>query len=91
LIGALDDTVTGMSEPDFLVALPALRLAFSYFPPYEREEIGAAVLRRHGRDPAGASALVRERVDPGAFAAGRALEAGLTRMLGRFGLSGEDE
>ena len=39
ILTLLDDLVGGMGADDFLVALPALRQAFEYFPPREREMI----------------------------------------------------
>jgi hypothetical protein len=48
LIGVLDAVVGAMSDHDFLVAAPALRQAFHYFPPRERAAIGVLVGRLHG-------------------------------------------
>ena len=52
----LDDLVAAMADDDFLVALPALRQAFGYFPPRERETIAAQLLALHGGDGLGAVA-----------------------------------
>ncbi len=48
LLGVVDDVVTPMVRDDFLVAIPSLRLAFSYFPPREKEQIARKVLAVHG-------------------------------------------
>ncbi|QFU93238.1 DUF5682 family protein [Amycolatopsis sp. YIM 10] len=45
VLDVLDDLVSGMGDEDFLIALPALRQAFAYFPPYERRQLAAALRR----------------------------------------------
>ena len=52
-----------MTEDEFLVALPALRLAFSYFPPRERETIAATVLADRGVGGS-AKGITRLATDP---------------------------
>ncbi|MFC7617150.1 DUF5682 family protein [Actinokineospora soli] len=85
LLAALDDVVVAMAEHDFLVALPALRQAFEFFPPSEREAIAAGLLRRRGTTGS-ARALVRLRADPLAVAEGQAVEAAVDRALAKAGL-----
>ena len=60
VLPVLDDLVTAMTDRDLLVALPALRQAFGYFPPRERETIAGQVLRLHGVEDS-ARSLVRAR------------------------------
>lgn len=86
LVGAVDEAVTGLGREDFLIALPALRLAFSFFPPAEREEIAVLVLRHHGVDPSGARALLRMETGAAEVARGLELEARVSRLAARFGL-----
>jgi hypothetical protein len=83
VLDVLDDLVTAM--PDFLAGLPALRQAFAYFPPREREIIARRLLAR--RDLTGsARALLRTSADPLLIAEARALEEKAGRVLTREGL-----
>jgi len=83
VLDALDDLIVAM--PDFLVELPALRQAFEYFPPRERELIARRLLER--RDLAGsARALLRTTADPLLIAEAKTLEEKVSRMLTREGL-----
>lgn len=86
VLAVLDDLVTEM--PDFLAGLPALRQAFGYFPPREREIIARRLLAR--RDLTGsARTLLRTAVDPLLIAEARALEEKAGRVLIREGLLNE--
>ncbi|MBM7119330.1 DUF5682 family protein [Archangium primigenium] len=83
----LDEWLGAMSEEDFLVALPALRLAFGFFPPREKEAIARAVLPRHGREATEARALLRMDENPADVLAGAALDDEVRRVLRHFGLT----
>ncbi|MFE1411691.1 DUF5682 family protein [Streptomyces sp. NPDC058746] len=85
LIGVLDDLVRAMSEADFLAGLPALRQAFAYFPPRERERIAARLIERRGVHGS-ARALLRVTADPLVIARARKLEDQVERTLDRYGL-----
>jgi hypothetical protein len=85
LLAVLDEIVGALSDEDFLVALPALRQAFEFFPPRERELIATAVLRLRGASGS-ARSLLRTGVDPLVAAQGAALEAAVTRALITSGL-----
>jgi hypothetical protein len=86
LVGVLDELISDMTEDEFLVALPALRLAFSYFPPRERETIAATVLRH--RDVGGnARSLTRIDVDPVVVAEAMAVERRVDALLVKGGLA----
>ena len=54
----IDEVIAALPEHDFLVALPSLRLAFTYFPPRERAVIAERVLRKRGVQ-GGVQALLR--------------------------------
>jgi hypothetical protein len=83
VLDVLDDLITSM--PDFLVGLPALRQAFGYFPPRERQQIARRLLER--RDLTGsARALLRTTADPLLIAEAQALEEKASRMLTKEGL-----
>jgi hypothetical protein len=85
LLAALDGIFAAMTEHDFLVALPALRQAFEFFPPAERESIAAGLLRRRALTGS-ARSLLRLRADPVAVAEGRAVEEAVDRALAKAGL-----
>lgn len=83
LLDALDDLVVAM--PDFLEGLPALRQAFAYFPPRERELIARRLLDRR-RLAGSARTLLRTTADPLLLAEAAALEEKVGRVLAREGL-----
>ncbi|MFG2039579.1 DUF5682 family protein [Dactylosporangium sp. NPDC048998] len=86
VLDLLDELVTGMGDEDFLIALPALRQAFAYFPPRERETIAGHVLARRGRPGSGRALLRRPAVDPQLQARAAALESRVDAALAREGL-----
>ncbi|HRI69389.1 MAG TPA: DUF5682 family protein, partial [Polyangium sp.] len=51
LIGAIDAVIAALGDDVFLIQLPALRLAFSWFPPAERARIGTLLAARWGKRP----------------------------------------
>lgn len=85
LIDVLDGIVAAMAEDDFLTGLPALRQAFAFFPPRERERIAERLLQRRGRHGS-ARSLLRTTADPLQLARARALEENVARLLDRHGL-----
>ncbi|NUP50305.1 MAG: hypothetical protein HOW97_23795, partial [Catenulispora sp.] len=86
VLTVIDGLVVAMTDHDLLVALPALRQAFTYFPPRERETIAGHVARRHGFADTG-RALLRDRIDdPLALARGRELDSHVQAVLEREGL-----
>ncbi|CAM3899144.1 DUF5682 domain-containing protein [Kibdelosporangium persicum] len=86
VVGVLDELVHAMTEDEFLVALPALRLAFAYFPPLERETIAERVLAHRGA-PGSARSLLRTTVDPLVVAEAMALDRRVDELLVREGLA----
>ncbi|MQY11992.1 hypothetical protein SRB5_21200 [Streptomyces sp. RB5] len=85
LTDVLDQIVSALTEDAFLVALPALRQAFAWFPPRERESIARRLLDRRGVHGS-ARSLLRTTADPLLLARVRALEDTVTRLLDRHGL-----
>ena len=82
LVGAIDAAIATLSDDVFLVQVPALRLAFSWFPPGERARIGALLAARWGKRP---DAAWMGDVPADVLAAGIALDArvfSLGRELG---------
>jgi hypothetical protein len=86
----LDEMMTALAEDDFLVALPALRQAFEFFPPRERERIARRLLDRRGLRGS-ARALLRTPADPLVIAEAKALEQKVDRLLAAEGLSPRKE
>jgi hypothetical protein len=80
LLDTLDHLVITM--PDFLEGLPALRQAFAYFPPREREQIARHLLARR-QLTGSARALLRTTADPLLIAEAMALEEKVGRILAR--------
>ncbi|MFI9810094.1 DUF5682 family protein [Streptomyces sp. NPDC052301] len=85
LIDILDGVVSALPEADFLVGLPALRQAFAFFPPRERERIAERLLRRRGLRGS-ARSLLRAPADPLLLGRARALEENVIKLLDRHGL-----
>ncbi|GLY92804.1 DUF5682 family protein [Actinoplanes sp. NBRC 103695] len=85
VVALLDDLLSGMGTEDFLVALPALRQAFEFFPPRERETIAGRLLARRGLGGTGRS-LLRSAVDPSVVAAGMRLDERVDELLSSVGL-----
>ncbi|TDD94782.1 DUF5682 family protein [Actinomadura rubrisoli] len=86
VLAVLDELVCDLDEGDFLIALPALRQAFEFFPPRERETIAQGLLERRGLRGS-ARALLRAPGDPLAVAEARALEERVGRALAAAGLT----
>ncbi|MEU9508845.1 DUF5682 family protein [Micromonospora sp. NPDC048170] len=89
LLDVLDTLLGELTGHDFLVALPALRQAFGWFPPRERETIAGHLLARRGATGAAARSLLRTPVDPMVVARSRALDAEVDALLVREGLDRE--
>ncbi|MFE1316035.1 DUF5682 family protein [Kitasatospora phosalacinea] len=89
LFDALDAIVTGLPTAEFLSGLPALRQAFGYFPPRERERIAQRLLALRGRTGS-ARGLLRTSADPALLARAAGLELAVTDLLARHGLAPTD-
>ncbi|MFI0352718.1 DUF5682 family protein [Actinomadura sp. 9N407] len=85
VLTVLDEMIVGLAETDFLIALPALRQAFEFFPPRERETIARRLLDRRGVQGS-ARALLRAPKNPMVLVEGRALEERVNRLLAAEGL-----
>ncbi|MCX4680109.1 DUF5682 family protein [Streptomyces sp. NBC_01433] len=85
LVAVLDDLLGALPDADFLSGLPALRQAFAYFPPRERERIAARLLERRGVRGSSRS-LLRTTADPLLIVRAGALEEDVSRLLARYGL-----
>jgi hypothetical protein len=88
LVAALDRSVSALGEEEFLVALPALRQAFAWFPPRERGELALVVAQLHGAGSSAARALTaRLTTDVDTYARARDLERDVDATLARYGLA----
>jgi hypothetical protein len=87
LVAALDDALAALDRASFLVALPALRLAFSWFPPAEKERLAETVLALLGGDPHSARSYLELALDPNEVARGLVLDELVTERARKFGLA----
>lgn len=85
LIDVLDGLVRALPDDEFLSGLPALRQAFAFFPPRERDRIAGRLLERRGVRGSSRS-LLRTTADPLLIARARALEESVSRLLARYEL-----
>lgn len=86
VLSTLDDVVAAFDDKDFLVAVPALRGAFSYFPPREKEAIAEQLLARRGMRGSARSLLTLPTA-PLRLAELAQLEAHVDELLAREGLT----
>ena len=82
ILEVVDGLVRAMTREEFLHEIPALRLAFSWFPPREKERIAERILGLG----TGARAFVSLDVAPEATIAGLALDATVDRLAATYGL-----
>ena len=85
LLGLLDEVLGGFADEAFLLAVPSLRTAFSWFPPRERERIAHGLLDRRGLRGS-ASSLLRLSASPEVLTAARSLEDRVDALLTREAL-----
>ncbi|HWA25365.1 MAG TPA: DUF5682 family protein [Lacunisphaera sp.] len=86
LLVAIDRLLLSYDDEQFLVALPSLRLAFTYFTPREKDHLARRLLQAVGQ--AGAAPLPALAVSPGDAARALGFESRLLRDLARHGLRG---
>jgi len=91
LLTAVDTVVLEYADESFLEALPALRLAFSYFTPREKHHLARSLLETAGTDPS--AELPDLEVPLEVAVRAMALEASLSGWMARCGLvlGGEEE
>ena len=86
LIDAVHTTLAQMAHDDFLVALPALRGAFTWFPPRERGDIAARVAALLGLAPSERARLTQLPQSEDAYLRARAAEAQALAWARAYGL-----
>jgi len=70
-IKMMDEFIGRVSSEDFMLLLPELRIAFSYFTPREIDEIGKKVVQYHGKE--GKDLDTMAEISPLTFEYGKAL------------------
>ena len=90
LLTAIDGAITAMATNDFLIAVPALRQAFAYFPPREKREVARALLALRGsrQEP---HELLEANASPAATVAGLELDQKTIARMRLYGLLEPDE
>ena len=91
LIQVIDGLVQELILDDYLIALPALRMAFGYFPPMERRRLAEQIVALHGGQPAEARTLMKLDVSPNEVLRGAQLDRSITARAARFGLQDGEE
>jgi hypothetical protein len=91
LVATIDACVTGFLRQDFLVALPALRQAFAYFPPRERLRIAETLVALGGDRSVDPSALLRTPMDVALLERAERMEQAALERARRFGLGDEHD
>ncbi|WP_395791999.1 DUF5682 family protein [Aquimonas sp.] len=86
LLALLDAAIGSMSDHEFLLAAPALRQAFHYFPPRERAQIAAHIGRLHGGAAAGSSDWMRLPCSLHDLQRSARLQQAVAQLQTRFGL-----
>ncbi|HZY85365.1 MAG TPA: DUF5682 family protein [Gemmataceae bacterium] len=89
LVLAIHALLSGYGDEDFLTALPALRLAFTYFTPREKHHLALTLREALGLEDEPEMAALTVSVDEAARAL--ALEAKLFAALEKYGLRGRDD
>lgn len=88
-LAAVDALVVGWTDDDFLIALPAMRDAFAWFPPREREVLARRILEQAGFDLGSASTAAKSWMRQTAplldQAAALALEHRVAARLANYG------
>jgi Family of unknown function (DUF5682) len=89
VLAAIDALVAGWTDDDFLIALPAMRDAFAWFPPREREALARRILQQAGFDLDAANTAartwMRQTTSPIDQAAALALEQRVAARLAHYG------
>lgn len=91
VFAVVDEVIAAMTRDDFLVAIPSLRLAFSYFPPREKETIAKNVLALHGAAGSDVRTLTRLAVSPAVTTLGMKIDAAAEALARRHGLHDEHD
>jgi hypothetical protein len=86
LLLAIDTLLMDYDDEAFLLALPALRLAFTFFTPREKHYLASSLLEAHGISEA--TRLPDLEVSPEVAARALAIESAVFATLSKYGLRG---
>ncbi len=86
LVLGINDLLGSYGDDDFLTALPALRLAFTYFTPREKHHLALTLREALGLEKV--PELAALTVDPATAARALAFEARLFAALEKYGVRG---
>jgi hypothetical protein len=86
LVLAIDELLVAFADEEFLAALPALRLAFTYFTPREKHHMGLTLLGALGLKETKSLAAIDVSADVMARAV--AFESRLFEQIAKYGLRG---
>ena len=86
VLEVVDGLVQPMTREDFLIAIPSLRLAFTYFPPQERAMVARKALALHGAAGEDTRTLTTLDVSANVTIAGMKVEEIAKELAARYGL-----
>lgn len=87
LLATIDASVSGFLREDFMIALPALRQAFTFFPPRERLAIAESVLETGGYGAVDPMQLLDAPVDAEVVRHAASVERAAAELAARHGLT----
>jgi hypothetical protein len=87
LLATIDGLVSAFPHDEFLIALPALRQAFAFFPPRERLAIAESILKLGGDGGVDPMQLVGASIDVATVQRGATVDRASTILAERFGLT----
>ncbi len=88
LLLAIDELVIGYDDHEYLEALPAMRLAFTYFTPREKHHLATSLMQALGL--VGREETIALEVDVATAAQAMAFEGRLFDVARRFGIRGSE-
>jgi hypothetical protein len=89
LTGVLDEILRDLPEEEFMLAVPSLRFAFTFFPPIEKEAVAKQVAVGYGRGPSEAKSLLKLTISPREIALAMRVEREVDGVIRRYGLLDE--
>lgn len=92
LLTTLDELIKDFDLDAFLIALPSLRLAFTWFPPRERRRIAESVVSLYGKDSRSARSLTdRLTISPQEVVRGAQIDRAVHDRAATYGLLDSQE
>jgi Family of unknown function (DUF5682) len=88
LLQQIDRLLQGFDDEMFLVALPALRLAFTYFTPREKHAIARTLVQSWESPAVSDTSSLEVEITPAVIARAKDIEAYILESIQRYGLRG---